>query len=66
MTGFTIDITCPTCGAPVALVNKGCATGTESKVLVRCERPRHGEWLVVCRMTHTTNDAGSLLARGLS
>ncbi len=49
---------CPACGGPLTIVNTGCSTGRETKTIVQCARPNHGQWLIYCRITPVAEQAG--------
>lgn len=49
---------CPACGGPLTIVNTGCSTGRETKTIVQCAQPNHGQWLIYCRITPLAEQAG--------
>ena len=56
--GLWMATSCPACGGPLTIVNTGCSTGRETKTVVECARPNHGQWLIYCRITPLADQAG--------
>lgn len=56
--GLWMATSCPNCGGPLTIINTGCTNGRETKTIVECPRPNHGQWLIYCRITPVADRIG--------
>ena len=62
-TGFTFTATCPTCGGPLSVANPGGTNGKETKAVVRCANPRHGDYLIYAVIQNISSQGGNVDSR---